>query len=127
MEKMDLVTNEEVKEIIRRKLNDGWIMLFGNIKSIENIERHVYPPRTPMNANFELITGMFNGHFTGIFLAMKCKELEDFMKITDYDATIAIEFMNNVGPAYLSEQFFKGKNHELGAAVDKFLELFFSV
>jgi len=50
-----LLSKEEMRKILKRKLLGNWIVVFGEIKALTVFEENVYPPGTKANKGFEII------------------------------------------------------------------------
>lgn len=65
---------KQTAKFIVDKLKDGWIILMGDMETIEMIERVVYTPGTDKNKGFALVMGKIlpdDKLVTNIFLAKK--------------------------------------------------------
>lgn len=78
---MDLTGPDDVRDILKEKLLDNWLMLIGDTAAISEIERQYYPPGTEKNQGFELIMGP--GY--GIFLARKTELVDGGANVGEND------------------------------------------
>ena len=88
----------EAREHITQRLLDGWVAVIGNSGGIAQMEKNLYPPGTPKNADFELV-----GFLPSICLAKKTDEFQqwypssDFDK-SDFDDLLAMTFHSPIAP-----------------------------
>ncbi len=46
----------QAKELVKKMLLEGWTAVFGDVESIKKLENMIYPPATPKNADFRVIS-----------------------------------------------------------------------
>jgi len=62
---------DDITGHISKRLHEGWMIFYGPIDYYKSIEYTYYPPGTPENNNFELISGGFCGKIISIGLGKK--------------------------------------------------------
>jgi hypothetical protein len=78
----DITTFEEGLEILKKKLQEGWIYVVGDSPCLEILENIVYPPRTEKNRDLWLSFATAGEKIAIFLLAKKTEELREFLGIS---------------------------------------------
>lgn len=116
---MMLLSEPEVVQMIKGRMNESYVLVFGNPRLVSIIENKIYPPGTLKNEDFELIAGPCLPWF-GVFLAKKTPEFVKYMKIPspkdpDLKDLLACEILARVG----GELYIRGLFCKPGYSVDQ--------
>jgi hypothetical protein len=89
----DIATFEEGVEILKKKLQEGWIYVIGDSPCLEILEDIVYPPRTKKNRDLWLSIATVGGKTAIFFLAKKTEELREFLGVSEekFERLIGLE------------------------------------
>ena len=123
---ISIAFSEEVREVLKKELMDGYVMLAGEIKAIEYIEYNLYPPKSELSKLFKVFFCP-SLPYNGFFLCKKTKELEEFLKIPDFDKTLFLIFHSKVEEdgeksSYLTQQIYRNPNKTIDFAIDSFVK-----
>lgn len=88
---MKILSEDEMQNEIVNRLNDNWVVLYGNSIAINQIEWALYKPGTSENANFEIM-----GSFHYVAFCKRNKKFNEMFKDSK-DKKIVILHMVTIG------------------------------
>ncbi len=84
--------DDELKARLLQRLRAGWVILFGNLDAISEIEQSLYTPGTPAAVLFEVYVSPFLPD-AGFALVKKTTELHKKLNgVPDFDRTLLLFF-----------------------------------
>ncbi|MEN6554368.1 MAG: HNH endonuclease [Methanobacterium sp.] len=92
----------DITNHISKRLHGGWMIFYGPSDYYKSIEYTYYPPGTPENKNFELLSGGFCGKIITICLGKKEGKILDVTGKDDIKNLIAWECFDKKEIGYLS-------------------------
>lgn len=105
-----LITPQDAFRVLRYRFLDGWIVIAGDIASIDSLEWEIYTPDTDKNEDFELLTTMQGP----LFIGRKTLEFRSFLKLTDgeWDSLIILLLRRplTTGKTIAETKLFNGPN-----------------
>lgn len=102
MNELMIADNNEIFKLVEKRILNGWMLVIGDLEFFRDIEYSIYPPETPKNKNFELIT--MSGKVTMISFALikKNDELHDALGgLDNFDNVI---FVENAGRGFVGNK-----------------------
>ena len=118
----------EVKEGMKQRLMNNWILVTGHNEGINNLEQQIYTPGTKKNGDFELI--MIPGiPIIAVFLAKKTEDLREFfnLQLTDeeYELLLGLEFYKLSDKLFPVECLFIKKGYDKESKIDTIITSLF--
>lgn len=117
-----LLNIAELKNLIKRRLKAGYVVLLGAPELVQVIEANAYPPGTSENKLFELLLSP-SLPYLGVFLVKKTDKLANLLgNPPDLDKTICLEIMGRVGEKEVLAIQTGAKEGRLDTAINQLIE-----
>lgn len=118
------VNTEEAKQYVKSKLLNQWVILDGDLDTIERLENSIYTPGTPKNREFEIA---LLSPFQRIFLAKKNAALKKlFHDPPDFSGIIVITFTGGSAENQSGARMAVKPEENFAEVVDELVEDLFS-